>query len=176
MCPLVVPVTTRDHVSGPAESSLTMVEYGDIECPHCALAHPIVRGIRDRLKDSLRFVFRHFPMTRIHPLAQKAAEAAEAAAAQGKFWEMLDVLYDNRDRLEDEALVKHAKKLGLDGKQFRKELEGGVYADRVRADMLGGVRSGVNGTPTFFINGVRHDGSWEFEPLVAALVKAGKAV
>src|SRR4029077_7412285 len=120
----------------------------------------------------LRFVFRNFPITTSHPHAEQAAEAAEAAAAQGKFWQMHDLLYENQGRLRDPDLRAYAEKLGLDVEVFEKELTGHVYAERIHEDFLGGVRSGVNGTPTFYINGARHDGSYELEPLLRALERA----
>ena len=174
MSPLTVPVSQRDHFKGPAGGSLTLVEYGDLECPHCALVHPVVAEIAHELRDSLVVVFRHFPLTRVHPRSQRAAEAAEAAGSQGKFWEMLDLMYQNHEDLHEESLARLAKKLKLDTKRFAKDMEGQVYRDRVRADFLSGVRSGVNGTPTFYINGERYGGSYDFDAIVAALLKASR--
>ena len=173
--PLVIPVTARDHIRGPAEGPLTLVQFADFQCPHCALVYPVVQEIGMELKDSLRIVYRHFPLSQVHPLAQAAACAAEAAAAQGRFWEMADMLHENDEALEAEAIQRYARKLKLDMKQFNREIESGVHAGRVRADFLGGVRSGVNGTPTFFINGQRHEGALEFDALVSALLKAAKS-
>ena len=171
---LVVPVSPRDHGRGHPGASLNLVEYGDLQCPHCALVHPLVAEIAQELTDSLRIVFRHFPLTQIHPRSQRAAEAAEAAGAQGKFWEMVDLLYANHEDLADESLARYAKKAKLDMKQFARDMEGQTYKDRVRADFLGGVRSGVNGTPTFFINGERYNGAFDFDALVAALLRASR--
>ncbi len=165
---LTPPVSDRDHAAG-AAAAVTLVEYGDYECPSCGAAHPVVQEIRRRLGDQMRFVFRNFPLTQIHPHAERAAEAAEAAGAQDRFWEMHDRLYEHQDRLGDGDLVGHAEALGLDVGRFSQDLDGGVFAPRVREDFLGGVRSGVNGTPTFFVDGRRHDDSWDFETLLAAV-------
>jgi protein-disulfide isomerase len=166
---LTPPVSASDHVIGPALAPVTLVEYGDYECPHCAAAHPVVTELRHRLGNVLRFAFRHFPLTRIHPHAQRAAEAAEAAGAQGRFWQMHDLLFENQSALEDSDLILYADALGLDVQRFQLELVGGVHLPRVREDFLSGVRSGVNGTPTFFINGVRHDGGYELSSLESAV-------
>jgi protein-disulfide isomerase len=162
----------RDHIFGPASAAVTLVEYGDFECPYCGEAYPIVKALQKRLGDRVCFVFRHFPLANAHPHAEHAAEAAEAAAAQGKFWEMHDLLYENQAALEDEDLTGYAAKLGLDVPRFTRELAGHHYAARVREDFLAGVRSGVNGTPGFFINGVRHDGSYDFDSLLAGIKAA----
>ena len=157
---LTVPVTERDHILGPASAPVTLIEYGDFECPHCRRAHPIMQGIVRYMGDNLRFVFRHFPLAEAHPHSQHAAEASEAAAAQGKFWEMHDTLFRNQDALTDRDLIMYAAQLGLDFQRVSEELAAGTYTRRVRDDFRGGVRSGVNGTPTFFINGLRYDGNW----------------
>jgi protein-disulfide isomerase len=149
-----------DHAAGPADARITLVEYGDYECPYCGMAYPVVREIQRALGDDLRFVFRNFPLAQAHPHAEHAAEAAEAAAAQGKFWEMHDMLYEHQDALEDDDLVGYARALGLDADRVARELATGAHEERVRRDFREGVRSGVNGTPTFFVNGVRYDGDW----------------
>jgi protein-disulfide isomerase len=170
---LTVPVDEgRDHVQGPADAAVTLVEYGDYECPYCGAAYPIVKEVQARMGDRLRFVFRNFPITTSHPHAEQAAESAEAAAAQERFWEMHDVLYENQRHLEDEDLRAYAEQVGLDVERFGKELAEHVHAARVREDFMSGVRSGVNGTPTFYINGLRHDDSYELETLLAALESA----
>jgi protein-disulfide isomerase len=170
---LTVPVSAeRDHVQGPAEAPVTLVEYGDYECPYCGAAYPIVKQVQERMGDRLRFVFRNFPISTSHPHAEQAAEAAEAAAAQGAFWEMHDLLYENQQHLEDDDLHGYAEQLGLDGPTFDEALAQHVYAGRVHEDFMSGVRSGVNGTPTFYINGIRHDDSYELETLLAALERA----
>ena len=157
---LVIPIGAHDHVAGPDNAPVTLVEYGDFECPHCGRAEPLVQGIRRQLGDRLRFVFRHFPLSEAHPHAQAAAEASEAAGAQGKFWEMHDIIFRNQRALETKDLVDYAAEVGVDSKRVAKELAEGVYRRKVRDDFRGGIRSGVNGTPTFFINGARFDGNW----------------
>ncbi len=170
---LTVPVTAdRDHIQGPASAPVTLVEYGDYECPYCGAAYPIIKEVQARMGERLRFVFRNFPITTSHPHAEQAAEAAEAAAAQGRFWEMHDLLYENQRRLRDQDLRGYAEELGLDVEPFERELAEHVHAARVHEDFMSGVRSGVNGTPTFYINGARYDDSYETETLHAALERA----
>jgi protein-disulfide isomerase len=166
---LSLPVSERDHEEGPQDAPVTLVEYGDFECPHCGRAYPVVKEIQSRLGGQLRFVFRNFPLTQIHPHAGRAAEAAEAAGGQGHFWEMHDQLFEHQAALDDESLKGYAGEIGLEQDRFERDLQDGVYAPRVREDFVSGVRSGVNGTPTFFINGFRHDAPWELESLLAAL-------
>jgi len=166
---LTRPVGPRDHAAGPDDAPVTLVEYGDFQCPHCGRAYPIVKEVQRALGSKLRFVFRNFPLTQIHPEAEHAAEAAEAASAQGAFWQMHDRLFERQFALDDDHLVEYATELGLDADRIRGELEAGTHTPRVRDDFMSGVKSGVNGTPTFFINGVRYDGSWDREPLLAAL-------
>ena len=162
----------RDHIQGPAEAAVTLVEYGDYECPYCGAAYPIVKDLQARMGDKLRFVFRNFPISTSHPHAEQAAEAAEAAAAQGKFWQMHDLLYENQRHLETDDLIAYARRLGLDVPRFQRELADHVHAARVREDFMSGVRSGVNGTPTFYIDGERYEGSYDAEPLLDALKQA----
>jgi protein-disulfide isomerase len=170
---LTVPVDdTRDHIQGPATAPVTLVEYGDYQCPYCGAAYPIVKELQERLGDSLRFVFRNFPIATIHPQAEDAAEAAEAADAQGRFWPMHDLLYEHQNRLSMPDLVAYATQLELDVPRFTRELEQHAHAHRVREDFMSGVRSGVNGTPTFYVNGGRHDDSYDFDTLLAALERA----
>ena len=168
---LTRPVTDQDHVRGPGDARVTLVEYGDFECPYCRDVQPIVAQLRSRFGDRLRYVFRHFPITTMHPDAQLAAEAAEAAAAQGKFWEMHDLLFQHQGAFAEEHLVQYAVDLGLDVDRFRQELDENVHAGRVRQDFMSGVRSGANGTPTFFLNGVRYDGAWDLDSLRAEIEK-----
>jgi DNA integrity scanning protein DisA with diadenylate cyclase activity len=165
-------VGDQDHALGPATAPVTLVEYGDYECPYCGRMHPVVRELRERLGDRLRFVFRHFPLDSVHPHARRAAEAAEAAAAQGRFWEMHDLLYENRENLDDESLGRYADELGLDVARFEDDLSERRHAPRVREDRFGGERSGVEGTPTFFVNGMRYEGSLELQALLAAVEDA----
>jgi protein-disulfide isomerase len=148
---------------------VTLVEYGDYECPHCGLAHPIVKLVRAHFGDKLQFVFRHFPLSQAHPNAESAAEAAEYAGAHGRFWDMHDGIYENQDRLGLPLLFTLVGGLGLSESGLRNALVNSEYEPKVRSDFLGGVRSGVNGTPTFFINGQRHDGSYAFKDLVAGI-------
>jgi protein-disulfide isomerase len=167
---LTLPVSEgRDHVQGPADAAVTLVEYGDYECPYCGAAYPIIKEVQARMDGRLRFVFRNFPIATSHPRAEHAAEAAEAAAAQGRFWEMHDLLYENQKRLRDEDLRGYAEKLELDVDLFDRELVEHVHAARVHEDFMSGVRSGVNGTPTFYIDGERYDDSYDLETLLAAL-------
>jgi len=171
---LTLPVSEdRDHIQGAAEAPATLLEYGDYECPFCGAAYPIVKEVQSRLGDRLRFVFRNFPITTSHPHAELAAEAAEAADAQRKFWEMHDLLYESQQHLEAADLHRYAEQLGLDVGRFDNELARHVHAERVREDFMSGVRSGVNGTPTFYLNGVRHDGDYELESLLATLDHSG---
>jgi protein-disulfide isomerase len=172
---LVVPVSAdRDHIQGSPDAPVTLVEYGDYECPYCGEAYPIVKEIQERMGGGLRFVFRNFPISTSHPHAEQAAEAAEAAAAQGRFWEMHDHLYEHQRHLQGDHLRSYAQALDLDLDLFDKELTEHVHADRVHEDFMSGVRSGVNGTPTFFINGLRHDDSYELETLLGALQRAAE--
>jgi protein-disulfide isomerase len=169
---LTLPVGERDHIQGPANAPVTLVEYGDYECPYCGRAYPIVKQLQQQMGQRLRFVFRNFPLAQMHPHAQHAAEAAEIAGTQGKFWEMHDTLYENQRALGDSHLREYAEAVGLDGAQFAQELAAHATEHRVREDFLSGIRSGVNGTPTFFINGVRYDGNYDLEELLEALEDA----
>jgi protein-disulfide isomerase len=166
---LTVPITGRDHIRGPETASVTLLEYGDYQCPFCGAAHLVLKQLFQIAGDELRFAFRHFPLTQIHPLAQQAAEAAEAAAQQGRFWEMHEQLFEHQDRLGARDLLGYAEAIGLDIDRFLADLEGHVHAARVREDFVSGVRSGVNGTPTFFVNGVRHNGGYDLASLLAAV-------
>lgn len=167
---LRVPVSERDHVRGPARASVTLVEYGDFQCPFCGRAYWVLREIEERF--DLRFVFRHFPLTEIHPFAMPAAEAAEAAGAQGKFWEMHELLYTNQPAFARERLIAYATELELDVDAFTNDLETHPYVPRIREDFMSGVRSGVNGTPCLFINGQRFEGAAEKVPLAMAIEAA----
>lgn len=173
-----VPVTLTDHIQGSPRAPVTMVEYGDYECPFCGLAHPIVKRVQKHFGKQLRFAFRHFPLAQVHPHAQSAAETAEFAGAHGRFWQMHDGLYENQDSLGVPLFVALAAALDLSELGLRTALENGTYAPKVRSDFIGGVRSGVNGTPTFFIDGGRHDGSLDFADLITAIkaAPAGQSV
>ena len=164
-----LPTAERDHIQGAIDAPVRLLEYGDYECPYCGEAYPVVKAIQKRLGARLCFAFRNFPLANSHPHAEHAAEAAEAAGTQGRFWEMHDLLYENQDALEDEDLAEYASMLGLNGKQLINEVLAGTHTARVRQDFQSGARLGVNGTPCFFINGVRYDGSPDVEELLAAL-------
>ena len=170
---LVVPVNERDHSQGPATAAVTLVQYGDYECPYTRQSTTVVRAIQQQLGDKLRFVFRNFPLTEIHPHALHAALAAEAAAAQGKFWQMHDYIFHHQHTLEDSDLEQFAEAVDLDMQQFARDMAERPYLSRIEEDLKSGIRSGVRGTPTFFINGVLYTGSWEQEALLAALEDAG---
>jgi protein-disulfide isomerase len=172
---LTMPVGARDHTQGPATAPVTLVEYGDYECPYCGRAYPIVKELQERMGDTMRFVFRNFPLSEIHPHAAQAAQAAEAAGAKGKFWEMHDVLFENQKALGSAHLAAYAERLGLDPVDFGEAIRRGDFEPRVREDFMSGVRSGVNGTPTFFINGSRYDGSWDLPFLTEAVEAAARA-
>jgi len=171
---LTIPVGERDHILGPENAQITLVEYGDYECPSCGEAYFTIKQLQINLTPRIRFVFRNFPKSTIHPHAQHAAEAAEIAAAQGNFWEMHDYLYEHQKHLDDKSLVKYAASLGLDSGQFKRELKDHIYAERVHEDFMSGVLSGVNATPTFFINGYRHNGTMDFLTLLMAINEAAQ--
>lgn len=170
---LTAPVdNSRDHLEGNPDAPVTLVEYGDYECPYCGKAYPIVKAVQAQMGDKLRFVFRNFPLTEMHPHAAHAALAAESAGTMGKFWEMHDTLYENQRALTDDHLRQYAQKVGIDATTLMEAVQNGEAADRVEEDFSTAVRSGVNGTPTFFINGVRRDAGWDEEKLLAALQAA----
>jgi len=161
------PIAGRDHIQGRIDAPIVLIEYGDYECSYCGEAHPTVKEIQERLGDRLCFVFRNFPMVHSHPHAEHAAEAAEAAAAQGKFWEMHDLLFEHQDALTDDDLRQYAATLHLDALRLMREISNGAHTPRVEEDIQSGERGGVDGTPTFFINGERYDGSLGLHALLA---------
>lgn len=171
---LIPPVQDRDHVRGPASAPVTLVEYGDYQCPYCGAAHSVVQALQARFGDELRFVFRNFPLTQVHPYAEHAAEAAEAAGSESAdtFWAMHDTLFEHQNALHDRDLVRYAESVGVAGSVIVQALESHAFLPRVKSDFMSGVRSGVNGTPSFFINGAKYDGSNDFESLSAALQAA----
>jgi protein-disulfide isomerase len=169
---LAVPVSDKDHAQGPAAAPVTLVEYGDYECPDCLNAVPVVTELRQRLGDRLRYVFRHFPQSSVHPHASAAAQAAEAAAQQGQFWAMHDALFAHQRELADLDLTHLALQIGLEVYQFQRDSESEHAARRIRADHTSGTQSGVRGTPTFFINGHRHAGPAKLEAILAAIEQA----
>ena len=171
---LSIPVTAADHAQGPANAKVTLVEYGDYQCPHCGAAYYVIKAVQQQLGNKLRFVFRNFPLNQAHPYAELAAESAEAAGAQGKFWEMHDALFENQQQLGQPLIEGLVQTLQLDEKMFEAALEKREFQARVKHDFMGGVRSGVNGTPGLFINGERYDESWDEESLTAALLEAAE--
>jgi formate-nitrite transporter family protein len=170
---LTSPLSAEDHVEGPERAELELVMYGDFQCPYCTAAYPIVKRVRDRLAPRLLYAFRHFPLRDIHPDAERAAEASEAAASQGGFWEMHDRMYEARGALGREDLIGYAAELGLDADRVATELDSEVHRPRVQRDVDSGLASGVGGTPTFFVNGRVHRGSFDAASLIAALEATG---
>jgi protein-disulfide isomerase len=169
MSKLSIPVSEKDHAQGGGAASCVLVEYGDYQCPSCGEAYPIVKRLQKHFGDRLTFVFRNFPLTQIHPWAEPAAEVAEFAAQHGKFWEMHDLLYENQSNLGETLFAKLAATLALPDSELEKAVAEHSYLARVRSDFTGGVRSGVNGTPTFFIAGQRHNGAYDFDALSDAI-------
>jgi protein-disulfide isomerase len=167
---LSLPVSeSRDHIQGPVTAPVTLVEYGDYECPYCAQAYLITKEIQERLGDKLCLVFRNFPVTKIRPHAYETALAVEAAAAQGKFWEMYDYLFKHGQSVTDDSLRRSAANLGLNLTRFDREFHDRIYSNHIDEDIQSGNSSGVNGTPTFFINGELYDGAWDLDNLLGAL-------
>jgi formate-nitrite transporter family protein len=169
---LSAPVSERDHALGPADARVTLVEYGDYECPHCGALHPLIHDARKAFGGNLRFVFRHFPLRSSHPHALAAAKAAEAAGEQGKFWEMHDHLYRHQTELKGEDLLRHARTLGLDLARFERELDARPHEVRIREDLASAAKSDAAGTPSLFINGELYQGDLSRGELFAALARA----
>ncbi|MET0465852.1 MAG: thioredoxin domain-containing protein [Chitinophagaceae bacterium] len=163
------PVSAQDHIQGNPGATIELVEYGDYQCPHCGHAYPIIKQAQDALGDKLKFVFRNFPLSEIHPEARLAAVAAEAAAKQDKYWEMHDIIFENQQHLKKANLLEYARRLDLDISRFQQDLDSPDLMDIVEEDFESGVRSGVNGTPTFFVNGRKYGGSWEPEDFIRYL-------
>jgi protein-disulfide isomerase len=168
-------VNDGDHVVCPDGARVTLVMYGDFECPSCGAVHPIIREVQRAFGPNLRFIFRHFPLRDTHPNAERAAQAAEAAGAQGKFWEMHERLYEHQDALDERSLARHARKIGLDVAKFESDLTAGTHAARVNRDVESGRAGGVRGTPSLFINGTLYRGPRDRASLVAALARAAMA-
>jgi protein-disulfide isomerase len=166
---LTEPVGERDHVSGQRAAPIALVEYGDFECPYCRAAEPIVAALREAFGDQLSYTFRHFPLHEVHPHGQHAAEVAEAAGSQGLFWEMHDTLFANQEALDDPSLLRYAADLGLDADRVERELADRVHFRRVADDLAGGLASGVRGTPTFYVDGLRYEGSVGVRQMLAAI-------
>ena len=169
MSTLKPPLNAQDHIRGRPDAPIQLVEYGDYECPFCGRAHLVTNAVQRAMGDDLLFAFRNFPLTQVHPHALRAAQAAEVAALQDLFWPMHDLIFENQQFLEDEHLFRYAALVGCDLDQFAQDIDSEEVAEKVRSDFLSGARSGVNGTPTFFVNGERYDGSWEPEVLLAFL-------
>ncbi|ALK95615.2 MULTISPECIES: thioredoxin domain-containing protein [unclassified Massilia] len=172
---LAKPVDETDHVLGLADAPVTLVEYGDFQCPHCRAAHFYLKNVLATMGDDMRFVFRHMPLTQVHPMAQPAAEAAEAAGAQGRFWPMHDLIYENQDLLSPALLTRLGQRLGLDMQRFTDDVASHRFLPEVKEDFMSAVRSGAAGTPSFFINGEPYEGSFDDEALIDALRFAAQA-
>jgi protein-disulfide isomerase len=172
---LTFPVSGRDHISGALDAPMQLLEYGDYECPFCGLAQPVVGEVQNRFEQRLCFAFRHFPIVSAHPHALQAAMAAEAAGAHGRFWDMHERLYAHQGALDDDMLLYHAAQLGLDLDRFASDMIDQRHLIRIREDLSSGARSGVNGTPTFFVNGLRYEGVPEVAALSVALDRTAQA-
>ena len=175
MSALTPPVSEQDHALGPADARVTLVEYGDFECPHCGGLHTVLQGARSAFGDNLRVVFRHFPLRSSHPHALAAAKAAEAAARQGRFWEMHDRLYRRQLQLGDDDLLRHARRIGLELPQFERDWGSREVEVRIREHLASAAQSGAGGTPSLFINGESYRGSLERDDLFGALARAAVA-
>jgi protein-disulfide isomerase len=161
------PVSAQDHIQGNPKAKVELVEFGDYQCPHCGHAYPIIKQVQEALGDQLKFVFRNFPLAEIHPQARIAAVATEAANRQGKYWEMHDIIFENQQQLRLPHLLGYARTLGLNMEQFETDIGDDGLGDIIEEDFESGVRSGVNGTPTFFIDGHKYGGSWEADQLIS---------
>ena len=166
---LTPPVNKNDHVQGPSNAPITLVEFGDFQCPHCGAVYPVVKQIQKKLGKKLRFVFRHFPLSNAHPFALPAAIAAEAAGRQHKFWEMHDILFEQQDRLSRSAIIEFAIEIGSNIPAFKIDLLDQSLVEKVESDFESGVRSGVNGTPSFYINGYKYNGSYDYPSLLSGI-------
>jgi protein-disulfide isomerase len=171
---MLTPIVSEiDHTQGNPAASLELVEYGDYQCPYCGQAYPIVKYIQKELGESIKFVFRNFPLKKIHPHAMMAALASEAASRQGRFWEMHDILFENQFKLNNNSIFFYAERLGLDVADFKEDLKLHELERKVAMDFEGGLRSGVNATPTFFVNGNKYEGDWSSEEFLAFLMNVG---
>ncbi len=171
MSTLKRPVNEEDHIQGNSDAPITLLEYGDYECPYCGAAYGVIKHIQKTLGSNLRFVFRNFPLREMHPYAELAAETAEFAGSQGRYWEMHDLLYENQDRFSPELMLELTASLNLSTQDLENALTKHVYESKIRSDFIGGVRSGVNGTPTFFINEQRYNGPPDVDELLLAIQK-----
>lgn len=171
-------VDAQDHIRGAATAPVTIVEYGDYQCPYCGQSYAVLRqvlGHKDAVADSVRYVFRNFPLNQLHQFAELAAEAAEAAGAQGKFWEMHGTLFQNQHHLSGDDVVNYAENLGLDLDRFISDVNQRKFRPVIERDLQSGIDSGVHGTPSFFINGKSHVGGFDAESLRAAILEAARA-
>lgn len=171
-----VSVTSSDHVRGDVNAPITLVEYGEFECVHCGRAYHAIRQLLRERPEEVRFVFRHFPQDDVHPFSERSALAAEAAGAQGRFWEMHDFLFENQHQLEYDDLARHAGELGLDGDRFARDLVDRINLPKVDADRASGIASGVVETPSFFINGERHEGAYDTPSLRNAIRRVSEDI
>ena len=169
MAKLTPPLIKNDHVQGSPNALIELVEYGDFQCPYCGAAYPVVKKIQKTLGNTLKFVFRHFPLAKVHSMAYPAAVASEAAARQHRFWEMHDIIYERQDELSQYSLLAFAADLRLEMSEFKADLLDESLVDRIDKDFESGVRSGVNGTPSFYINGVKYNGSYDYISLLGAI-------
>lgn len=163
MIGLAPPITDSDHILGRMDATIELVEYGDFQCPHCGRAYPIIKRIKAEMADHVKFIFRNFPLSKIHSQAKSAAIAAEASGLQKRFWEMHDLLFENQRHLNNSALIRYGEIINLDIDKFRDDLMRTDLSEKVDSQFMSGLRSGVNATPTFFINGKRYEGSWEYD-------------
>lgn len=166
---LIPAVNGIDHFYGNPAAPIELVEYGDYECPYCGRAYPIVKSIQQQLGDELKFVFRNFPLSKIHPNAFNASVATEAAGLQYKFWEMHDIIFENQKSLDEDYILLYASRIGLDLERFHSDVRQKMVQEKVEKDFESGIRSGVNRTPTFFINGVKYEGEWSGDELLQYL-------
>ena len=162
-------VSAEDHILGSINAPVILAEYGDFGCPHCAIAHVFIKKLLVKFKDQIAFVFRHFPLTKVHQYATIAAISSEAAANQGKFWEMHDMILENQSKLSDSRLLRFAKQLDLDIKSFQRDIKDEKLSAKVEAQFESGIRSGVNGTPSLYINGTKYNGAYDLDSLSSAI-------
>lgn len=166
MSKLTPPVNDNDHKQGDqSKAKIVLLEYGDYQCPYCGEAYPIIKKLQKKFSKDLLFIFRNFPLQDAHPDAYNAALSAEAANLQGKFWEMHDTLYERQDKLDWKSIAEYANAIGLDLKRFESDIESGKLQTRIDSDLESGLRSGVNGTPSFFIDGAKYNGDWSYDGL-----------
>ena len=166
------PFNKADHFKGNVKSAVQLLEFGDFQCPHCGAAHPMLKKIEKTFGSGMLFIFRHFPLTELHPYAQIAAISSEAAARQGKFWEMFDLIYENQSQLNSELLLGLAKTLNLDLNKFKNDLDDPALSEKVESDFESGIISGVNGTPSFYINNEKFNGPYTFDYIALAIKRA----